>query len=83
MLQLLIAEAEQDRGIYAGRVVSGIGIGGISAVSLAYVSECSPKEVRGRTIGLLMVSRATGAVVSYLVNRRPALSFELSSQTFH
>ena len=34
--------------IYAGRVISGFGIGGVSAVSPAYVSECAPKEVRGR-----------------------------------
>ena len=34
--------------IYAGRVISGFGIGGVSAVSPAYVSECAPKEIRGR-----------------------------------
>lgn len=41
--------------IYAGRVVSGIGIGAISAVAPAYVSECSPKEVRGRITGLFQI----------------------------
>jgi hypothetical protein len=35
--------------IYGGRVVSGIVISGISAV--AYVSEYSPKNVRGRITG--------------------------------
>jgi MFS family permease len=45
--------------IYAGRVISGVGVGAISAVAPAYVSECSPKEVRGRITGLfqLMVKR--------------------------
>ena len=38
--------------IYAGRVISGVGVGAISAVAPAYVSECSPKEVRGRITGL-------------------------------
>ena len=41
--------------IYAGRVISGFGIGGISAVAPAYVSECAPKEVRGRITGTLQV----------------------------
>ncbi|KAG6907708.1 hypothetical protein DXG01_007726 [Tephrocybe rancida] len=42
--------------IYAGRVVSGLGIGGISAVAPAFVSECAPKEVRGRVTGLFQVT---------------------------
>jgi MFS family permease len=41
--------------IYAGRVISGFGIGGISAVAPAFVSECSPKEVRGRITGLFQI----------------------------
>lgn len=52
--------------IYAGRVVSGIGIGAISAVAPAFVSECSPKEVRGRITGcfqIMVSTRATGATI--------------------
>ena len=41
--------------IYAGRVISGVGIGAISAVAPAYVSECSPKEVRGRITGIFQM----------------------------
>ncbi|KAI6026094.1 general substrate transporter [Pisolithus marmoratus] len=54
--------------IYGGRVVSGIGIGGISAVAPAYVSECSPKDVRGRITGIAQVMVAMGGMVSYFVN---------------
>ncbi|KAF7327108.1 Sugar transporter [Mycena kentingensis (nom. inval.)] len=54
--------------IYAGRVIIGLGIGGISAVSPAYVSECSPKEVRGRITGLFQIFVATGVALSYWVN---------------
>ncbi|KAI6014341.1 general substrate transporter [Pisolithus marmoratus] len=54
--------------IYGGRVVSGIGIGGISAVAPAYVSECSPKSVRGRINGLFQIMIALGVMVSYFVN---------------
>ncbi|KIK58576.1 hypothetical protein GYMLUDRAFT_45195 [Collybiopsis luxurians FD-317 M1] len=54
--------------IYAGRVISGIGIGGISAVSPSFVSECSPKEVRGRITGLFQIMVATGVMLSYFIN---------------
>ncbi|KAJ7486450.1 general substrate transporter [Mycena latifolia] len=54
--------------IYSGRVITGIGIGGISAVSPAFVSECSPKEVRGRITGLFQVFVAFGVMMSYWVN---------------
>ncbi|KAJ7031875.1 general substrate transporter [Mycena alexandri] len=54
--------------IYAGRVILGFGIGGISAVSPAFVSECSPKEVRGRITGLFQIFVAIGVMMSYWVN---------------
>ncbi|KAG5718908.1 Quinate permease, partial [Termitomyces sp. T112] len=54
--------------IYAGRVISGLGIGGISAVAPAYVSECSPKEVRGRITGLFQIMVAIGVMLSYFIN---------------
>ncbi|KAF7299830.1 Sugar transporter [Mycena chlorophos] len=54
--------------IYAGRVILGFGIGGISAVSPAYVSECAPKEIRGRVTGLFQVFVAVGVMLSYWVN---------------
>ncbi|EJF60620.1 general substrate transporter [Dichomitus squalens LYAD-421 SS1] len=54
--------------IYAGRVVAGLGIGAISAVAPAYVSECSPKEVRGRITGLFQIMVAVGVMLSYFIN---------------
>ncbi|KAH8091809.1 general substrate transporter [Cristinia sonorae] len=54
--------------IYAGRVLAGVGIGAISAVSPAFVSECSPKEVRGRITGLFQIMVAIGVMISYFVN---------------
>jgi len=52
--------------IYAGRVISGFGIGAISAVAPAYVSECSPKEVRGRITGLFQIMVRTLFLVDLL-----------------
>ncbi|KAL5521841.1 hypothetical protein ACEPAF_1685 [Sanghuangporus sanghuang] len=54
--------------IYAGRVIAGIGVGAISAVAPTYVSECSPKDVRGRITGLFQIMVAVGVMISYFVN---------------
>ncbi|KAF9019792.1 general substrate transporter [Hymenopellis radicata] len=54
--------------IYAGRVISGVGIGGISAVAPAFVSECCPKEVRGRITGMFQIMVAIGVMLSYFIN---------------
>ena len=54
--------------IYGGRVISGLGIGGISAVAPAYVSECSPKNVRARITGLFQIMVAIGVMISYFIN---------------
>jgi MFS family permease len=56
--QILATVASDPGGlakIYAGRVISGVGVGAISAVAPAYVSECSPKEVRGRITGIFQM----------------------------
>ncbi|EMD30700.1 hypothetical protein CERSUDRAFT_127759 [Gelatoporia subvermispora B] len=55
--------------VYAGRVVAGVGIGAISAVAPAYVSECAPKDVRGRITGLFQIMVAIGVMLSYFINR--------------
>ncbi|KAL5513847.1 hypothetical protein ACEPAG_2608 [Sanghuangporus baumii] len=54
--------------IYAGRVIAGVGVGAISAVAPTYVSECSPKDVRGRVTGLFQIMVAVGVMISYFVN---------------
>ena len=46
-----------------------MGIGAISAVAPAFVSECSPKEVRGRITGMFQIMVAVGVMLSYWINR--------------
>ena len=38
--------------IYAGRLLTGLGVGGISATSGTYIAELSPPAIRGRLTGL-------------------------------
>ncbi|KZP08180.1 general substrate transporter [Athelia psychrophila] len=68
--------------IYAGRVVSGFGIGGISAVAPAYVSECSPKNVRGRITGLFQIMVAIGVMLSYFINYGCGIHFATSPKVW-
>ncbi|OSD00102.1 general substrate transporter [Trametes coccinea BRFM310] len=54
--------------IYGGRVVAGLGIGAITAVSPAFVSECAPRDVRGRLTGMFQIMVAIGVMLSYFIN---------------
>ncbi|KAJ7194408.1 sugar transporter [Mycena pura] len=65
--------------IYTGRVISGVGIGAISAVAPAFVSECAPKEVRGRITGLFQIMVAIGVMISYFINYGIALNPKLDN----
>ena len=75
-----MANGEGHRGlgyIYGGRIVSGFGIGAISAVAPAYVSECSPTQVRGRITGMFQIMVAIGVMISYFINCTFKHSFAL------
>ncbi|KAF5386383.1 hypothetical protein D9757_006717 [Collybiopsis confluens] len=79
ILTIVPSESNPERGlgeIYAGRVISGLGIGAITAVAPAFVSECSPKDVRGRITGLFQVMVASGIMISYFINLGVGLHFQ-------
>ncbi|KAN0063601.1 hypothetical protein ACQY0O_004049 [Thecaphora frezii] len=54
--------------IYVGRIIAGFGIGGITSIASGYVSECCPKNVRGRITGMFQIIVAAGVMVSYFTN---------------
>lgn len=54
--------------IYAGRVLTGIGIGGCSGLAPIYVSEISPASIRGRLVGCWEVSWQVGGIIGYWIN---------------
>ena len=74
LFQILTTVASDPSGlamIYAGRVISGVGVGAISAVAPAYVSECSPKEVRGRITGIFqLMVKTLGSYTFKTINTR-------------
>lgn len=54
--------------IYAGRLLTGLGVGGIAAVSPIYIAELSPPAIRGRLTGFFESFYQTGAVIGFWIN---------------
>jgi MFS transporter, SP family, galactose:H+ symporter len=51
-----------------GRIVMGVGVGGVSAVVPSYLSEISPAQIRGRMLTLNQLLITLGLLAAYLVN---------------
>ncbi|WRT66794.1 uncharacterized protein IL334_003757 [Kwoniella shivajii] len=52
---------------YGGRFTVGLGVGAMSMVCPTYVSELSPKHIRGRITGLFQVVVVIGVAASYWI----------------
>lgn len=62
------------RVLYCSRFLGGFGLGMSTALIPSYVSECTPKAIRGRCTGLVQVSNNVGMMLSckwWLVALRP------------
>ncbi|GAB7358845.1 hypothetical protein MBLNU230_g4068t1 [Neophaeotheca triangularis] len=54
--------------VYAGRLLTGLGVGGIAAVCPIYTSELAPPAIRGRLTGFFESSYQIGAVIGFWIN---------------
>ncbi|KAK2778765.1 hypothetical protein FQN52_002680 [Onygenales sp. PD_12] len=54
--------------VYAGRLLTGLGVGGIAAVSPIYIAEISPPAIRGRLTGFFESFYQVGAVIGFWIN---------------
>ncbi|KAI4718882.1 quinate permease [Aureobasidium sp. EXF-10727] len=54
--------------IYAGRVLTGLGVGGASMVVPIYISEIAPPAVRGRLVGIYELGWQIGGLVGFWIN---------------
>lgn len=55
--------------VYGGRVISGLGIGGCSAVMSVFVSEAAPPKIRGRIAGLFQEMLVIGSTFAYWLSK--------------
>ena len=63
---------------YAGRVISGFGVGGATVLVPMFSAEMAPKEIRGKLGACFQLFFATGVTVSYWVDY--AVSVGISSK---
>lgn len=53
---------------YVGRVVAGVGLGGSTTIIPIYISEMSPKEIRGRLGSCYQLAYTIGILISYWID---------------
>ncbi|GLB40275.1 putative major facilitator superfamily, sugar transporter (TC 2.A.1.1) family protein [Lyophyllum shimeji] len=56
------------RVLYFSRFLGGWGVGMVSALVPSYVSECTPRSIRGRCTGLIQFANNIGIMLSFWVN---------------
>lgn len=54
--------------LYLGRAIGGVGVGLVSVTVPTYVSESSPKHIRGRLTGMYQLFIVTGIAISFWIN---------------
>ncbi|KAF8873773.1 general substrate transporter [Infundibulicybe gibba] len=67
-LQTSASSSTGLRLIYAGRVMSGLGIGVASNLAPIYVAEIAPARIRGRLVGLYELGWQIGGVIGFWIN---------------
>ena len=55
--------------LVGGRLVAGLGVGGVSAVVIVYVSEISPKRVRGMLVSVYQWAITIGLLIAACVDQ--------------
>ncbi|KAJ5160122.1 uncharacterized protein N7482_007126 [Penicillium canariense] len=65
---LEVIETHSLPAFYVGRVICGLGIGGSATVIPIYMSEMSPKEIRGQLGSCYQLTYTIGILVSYWID---------------
>ena len=64
----MVAATHQLSYIYAGRILTGLGCGGITATVPSYIAELSVSSIRGILTGLFEVAYQVGSLVGFWIN---------------
>ncbi|ODQ61288.1 hypothetical protein WICANDRAFT_61846 [Wickerhamomyces anomalus NRRL Y-366-8] len=54
--------------MYAGRVLTGLGIGAVSNLAPMYISEISPDAIRGQLVGAIEITWQCGGIIGFWIN---------------
>jgi MFS family permease len=65
---IITAIADAYSTMLVGRIVMGVGVGGVSATIPTYLGEMSPSHIRGRMLTLNQLLIVIGLLAAYLVN---------------
>ncbi|RFU32248.1 hypothetical protein B7463_g4092, partial [Scytalidium lignicola] len=68
---------------YAGRIIAGLGVGGISFVVPQYLSECSPARARGAVVGCYEIFLQLGTVIGFWINYGVNLHVAPTDEQWH
>ncbi|RAL14472.1 sugar porter family MFS transporter [Aspergillus homomorphus CBS 101889] len=66
--------------IYGGRVIAGLGIGGMSSITPVFVSENCPPRIRGRVSGLFQEFLVIGSTFAYWLDYGVSLHIKPSTK---
>jgi len=66
--------------LYAGRFIAGMGVGAASTINPIYVSENSPRAIRGLLTGLYQLFIVTGGMIAFWINY--AMSIQHAGSSF-
>jgi MFS family permease len=70
--------------LYFGRFIAGLGTGGASMMAPVYISENSPRAIRGAVTGLYQLFIVVGIMLSYWINVGPLSYMEMHKElTFY
>jgi sugar porter (SP) family MFS transporter len=61
--------------MYAGRFISGMGVGAASTINPIYVSENAPRAIRGLLTGLYQLFIVTGGMIAFWINYSVSIHF--------
>ncbi|KAJ7761960.1 general substrate transporter [Mycena maculata] len=73
------SEARALRVLYFARFFAGLGVGMVSALVPSYVSECTPRTIRGRCTGAIQLANNVGIMLSFWVNYSASLNISPTS----
>ncbi|QSZ31496.1 hypothetical protein DSL72_001063 [Monilinia vaccinii-corymbosi] len=66
--------------IYAGRVIAGLSVGGMSSITPVFVTENAPPAIRGRVTGMFQEFLVIGSTFAYWLNYGVALHVTQSTK---